>query len=192
MAQLQIEQIHKTYGAGVILDGATATFTDEQKIGVIGRNGAGKSTLCRIIIGEEHSDGGKITQSADLRVSYLEQHDSFGDGENVLDFLMRKTGREHWECGEMAAKFQIKVSLLETHIRKLSGGFQTRVKLATMLLNQPNFLILDEPSNYLDLNTLILLENFLLKFKGGFLVVSHDRAFLKRTCEYTLEVERGK
>ncbi len=192
MAQLQIEQIHKAYGAGIILDGAAATFTDEQKIGVIGRNGAGKSTLCRIITGEDRPDSGKITQSADLRISYLEQHDSFQDGETVLDFLMRTTGREHWECGEMAAKFQIKASLLETNIRKLSGGFQTRVKLAVMLLGQPNFLILDEPSNYLDLNTLILLENFLLKFKGGYLVVSHDREFLKRTCEYTLEVERGQ
>ncbi|MFA5160433.1 MAG: ABC-F family ATP-binding cassette domain-containing protein, partial [Candidatus Omnitrophota bacterium] len=81
--------------------------------------------------------------------------------------------------------------ILEESVRNLPGGFQTRVKLAAMLLGNPNFLILDEPSNYLDLSTLILLENFLLNFKGGYLVVSHDREFLKRTCDHTLEVENG-
>ncbi|HOW88372.1 MAG TPA: ABC-F family ATP-binding cassette domain-containing protein, partial [Candidatus Omnitrophota bacterium] len=113
-------------------------------------------------------------------------------GEKVLDFLMRTTGSEHWECGQMAARFQLKNELLEEAVQNLPGGFQTRVKLAAMLLGDPNFLILDEPSNYLDLSTLILLENFLLNFKGGYLVVSHDREFLKRTCDHTLEVENGQ
>lgn len=189
---LQINEIHKTYGPLVVLDGASASFGDDQKIGVIGRNGAGKTTLCRIITGREKADSGTIAPNASLRLSYLEQHDSFVTDETVLDFLVRKTGREHWECAEIAAKFQLKNELLETPVQKLAGGYQTRVKLAAMLLGSPNFLVLDEPSNYLDLSTLILLENFLLNFNGGYLVVSHDREFLKRTCGHTLEIEGGR
>lgn len=192
MVLLQVNELRKAYGAATILDDATAAFGDDQKIGVIGRNGAGKSTLCRIITGHEQADGGTITRNTALRLSYLEQHDTFKPGEKVLDFLMRTTGSEHWECGQMAARFQLKHELLEEAVQNLPGGFQTRVKLAAMLLGDPNFLILDEPSNYLDLSTLILLENFLLNFKGGYLVVSHDREFLKRTCDHTLEVENGQ
>jgi ATP-binding cassette subfamily F protein 3 len=189
---LQVNEIHKAYGAVTILDSASASFADDQKIGVIGRNGAGKSTLCRIITGHESADSGTITRNAALRLSYLEQHDMFKPGERVLDFLMRTTRSEHWECGQMAARFQLKNELLEESVRNLPGGYQTRVKLSAMLLGDPNFLILDEPSNYLDLSTLILLENFLLNFRGGYLVVSHDREFLKRTCDHTLEVENGQ
>jgi len=189
---LQINGICKAYGASVILENATAAFEDDQKIGVIGRNGAGKSTLCRIITGHETADGGTVSKNAALRLSYLEQHDVFRDGESVLDYLMRATESEHWECGQMAARFRIPNDMLEATVRSLPGGYQTRVKLAAMLLGDPNFLILDEPSNYLDLNTLILLENFLIDFRGGCLVVSHDREFLKRTCDHTLEVEGGE
>lgn len=189
---LQINELHKSYGANVVLDGASASFSDDQKIGVIGRNGAGKSTLCRIITGHEKADGGTITKNSALRLSYLEQHDTFGVGETMLDYLMRTTEREHWECGEMAARFQLANEMLEWPIQKLAGGYQTRVKLTAMLLRDPNFLVLDEPSNYLDLATLILLENFLRDFPSGYLVVSHDREFLKRTCDHTLEIEAGR
>ncbi len=189
---LQINEIHKAYGAVTILDDAVASFSDDQKIGVIGRNGAGKSTLCRIITGHETADSGTITRNAALRLSYLEQHDTFKPGETVVDFLMRTTGREHWECGQMAARFRLQNEILDQLVQGLPGGFQTRVKLSAMLLGDPNFLILDEPSNYLDLSTLILLENFLIDFRGGYLVVSHDREFLKRTCDHTLEVENGQ
>ncbi len=189
---LQVNNIRKSYGARALLDNATATFGDDQKIGVIGRNGAGKSTLCRIITGHDTADSGTITRNFALRLSYLEQHDAFKPGENVLSFLKRVTRGEHWECAQMAAQFQIKNEMLDEAVGSLAGGYQTRVKLAAMLLGDPNFLILDEPSNYLDLSTLILLENFLLNFKGGYLVVSHDREFLKRTCDHTLEVENGQ
>jgi len=189
---LQIKGISKFYGGVTILDGAVASFGDDQKIGVIGRNGAGKSTLCKIITGEEEADEGEIIRSAMLRLSYLEQQDPFHAKETVLDFLVRYTKKEEWQCGEISHRFQITNEMLNLPIDSLAGGFRTRVKLAAMLLGEPNFLILDEPTNYLDLTTLILLENFLQDFKGGFLVVSHDREFLKRTCEQTLEVESGK
>ncbi|MBI4372132.1 MAG: ABC-F family ATP-binding cassette domain-containing protein, partial [Candidatus Omnitrophica bacterium] len=191
-ALLHLSNIHKRYGANVILEEATATFSKNQKIGVIGRNGAGKSTLCKIIIGQEEMDEGEISRNSELRLNYLEQHDPFKETETVLEFLTRYTGKEEWECAEMAGKFQLKNESLEHKISALAGGYRTRVKLTAMLLGDPNFLILDEPTNYLDLSTLILLENFLQRFNGGFLIVSHDREFLKRTCDHTLEVEDGR
>lgn len=189
---LQINDLHKSYGARVILDDANAAFSENQKIGVIGRNGAGKSTLCKIIIGQEEADNGSIFRSPELRLSYLEQHDPFKLDETVMEFLTRYTGKEEWQCGKVAGRFQLKNDLLEAKIGVLSGGYRTRVKLASMLLSEPNFLILDEPTNYLDLKTLILLENFLTDYDGAFLIVSHDREFLKKTCDDTLEVENGQ
>lgn len=188
---LQLNGIHKSYGAQVILDDATVSFLEDQKIGVIGRNGAGKSTLCKIITGQEEADGGTLSRASDLRLSYLEQHDPYKLEETVIGFLMRYTGKEEWQCGKVAGRFQLKNELLEATIGTLSGGYRTRVKLASMLLSEPNFLILDEPTNYLDLKTLILLEEFLQDYNGGFLIVSHDREFLKKTCEHTLEIENG-
>ena len=188
---LQLNDIYKSYGAHVILDGAGASFMENQKVGVIGRNGAGKSTLCKIITGHEEADAGTVVKSQSLRLSYLEQHDPYGLDETVMAFLTRYTGKEAWRCGEIAGQFQLKNELLDTPIGELSGGYRTRVKLASMLLADPNFLILDEPTNYLDLKTLILLEDFLQEYRGAFLIVSHDREFLKKTCEDTLEIENG-
>ncbi len=189
---IQIEDITKHYGAQVVLDGATASFSEGQKIGIIGRNGAGKSTLCRILCGQEEADRGEVHKNRELRLSHLEQHDQFLKGETVLDFLMRFSEKEAWQCGEVGARFHLHHKTLDAAVDSLPGGYRTRVKLAAMLLRDPNFLILDEPTNFLDLSTLILLENFLQSFRGGYLIVSHDREFLKRTCDHTLEIERGE
>jgi len=188
---LQFTNIDKSYGAQAILNGLSVTISEDQKIGVIGRNGAGKTTLCRIITGHETQDAGTVQNSRYLRLAYLEQYDPYKLDETVISFLARYTNKEEWECGKIAAKFQLKNEIFETTINELAGGFRTRVKLAAMLLMDPNFLILDEPTNYLDLKTLILLEEFLQDYRGGFLIVSHDREFLKKTCQETLEIENG-
>ncbi len=189
---IRIDGLNKCYGLQVLFEDASATFSDDQKIGVIGRNGAGKSTLCRVITGDEEPDSGTIWKSDDLRLGYLEQHDPYTEDETVIGFLTRYTGHEDWFCAKTAWKFEITNAMLGLTIGSLPGGFRTRVKLAAMLVKEPNFLILDEPSNYLDLKTLILLENFLQDGKGGYLIVSHDREFMKRTCEHTLEIENGR
>lgn len=188
---LQLINIHKEYGAQIIFNGANLTIAENQKIGVIGRNGAGKSTLCKLITGHETLDRGTIQKCSGFRLAYLEQHDPYGLSETVIDFLMRYTEKEAWQCGKVAASFQLTNEMLDAEIGTLPGGFRTRVKLASMLLRDPTFLILDEPSNYLDLKTLILLEEFLRDFRGGFLIVSHDREFLIKTCVETLEIENG-
>ena len=189
---LQIRDAHKSYGEQVLLDGAEATLTEDVKVGFIGRNGAGKSTLLRVLLGEEELDRGEVIKHPRLTVGYLRQHDPFQPGESALDFLMRDSGQPDWKCGEVAGEFELKGAYLEGPVKALSGGWQTRVKLAALLLHEPNLLLLDEPTNFLDLRTQILLEHFLRNFRQAALIVSHDRAFLKATCSHTLDLARGK
>jgi ATP-binding cassette subfamily F protein 3 len=191
-ALIQIKQACKSYGDQVLLDHAEVTLSDDVKVGFVGRNGAGKSTLLRILLGEEELDHGEIVCHPNLRLGYLRQHDTFLPGESAHDFLMRDSGQPEWKCGEVAGEFEIKGDYLSGPIDKLSGGWQTRVKLAALLLHEPNLLLLDEPTNFLDLRTQILLEHFLRHYKEACLIVSHDRGFLGATCSQTLDLSRGK
>ncbi|NND98724.1 MAG: ABC-F family ATP-binding cassette domain-containing protein [Pirellulaceae bacterium] len=189
---IQVRDAHKRYGDQVLLDGADLSLTDDVKVGFIGRNGAGKSTLLRALLGNEELEKGEVIHHPSLRIGYLRQHDPFQPGESALDFMMRDSDQPDWRCGEVAGQFEIKGAYLEGPVKELSGGWQTRVKLAALLLHDPNLLMLDEPTNFLDLRTQILLEHFLRDFKKAALIVSHDRAFLKATCSQTLELARGK
>jgi ATP-binding cassette subfamily F protein 3 len=188
----QIRNAYKSYGDQVLLDDAEATIIDDVKVGFVGRNGAGKSTLLRVLLGDEELDSGEVIAHPRLRVGYLRQHDPFNAGESALDFLMRDSDQPDWKCGEVAGQFEIKGEYLNGPVSALSGGWQTRVKLAALLLHEPNLLLLDEPTNFLDLRTQILLEHFLKSFRQACLIVSHDRAFLKATCSHTLDLTRGK
>ena len=189
---LQIRDAHKSYGDQVLLDGAEATLIEDVKVGFVGRNGAGKSTLLRVLLGEEELDSGEVIPHPRLNIGYLRQHDPFLPGESAHDFLIRDSGQPEWKCGEVAGQFELKGAYLEGPVAELSGGWQTRVKLAALLLHEPNLLLLDEPTNFLDLRTQILLEHFLRGFRQACLIVSHDRAFLKATCTQTLDITRGK
>ena len=189
---IQVANASKRYGEQVLLDNASAIISENVKVGFVGRNGAGKSTLLRIILGEEELDSGEIIKSSSLRLGYLRQHDPFLPGETAMQFLMRDSGQPDWKCGEVAGQFELKGDYLNGPLSKLSGGWQTRVKLAALLLHEPNLLLLDEPTNFLDLRTQILLEHFLREFRAACLIVSHDRAFLGATCTHTLDLNRGK
>ena len=189
---IQIRDAHKSYGDQVLLDGAEVTLTADVKVGFVGRNGAGKSTLLRILLGEEELEKGEVIMHPRLRIGYLRQHDPFEPGESAMDFLMRDSEQPDWKCGEVAGQFELKGDYLYGPVSELSGGWQTRVKLASLLLHDPNLLLLDEPTNFLDLRTQVLLEHFLRNFRNACLIVSHDRAFLKETCTHTLDLTRGK
>ena len=189
---LEIRNASKRYGEQVLLDEASATITDDGKVGFVGRNGAGKSTLLRVILGEEELDGGEVIHHPRLRLGYLRQHDPFLPDESAVDFLMRDSNQPDWKCGEVAGQFELKGGPLHGPVQALSGGWQTRVKLAALLLHEPNLLLLDEPTNFLDLRTQMLLEHFLRGFKESCLIVSHDRGFLTATCDRTLDLTNGK
>ncbi|MEY4722807.1 MAG: putative transporter ATP-binding protein YheS [Candidatus Parcubacteria bacterium] len=188
---IRVDGIMKKHGNRAILDGAEVSIAAGAKIGVVGRNGAGKSTLIRIIVGEEEADAGSVIIKPDAKIGYLEQHEPFSPEETVMAFLERRSGKPEWKCATAAGTFQIKKEMLEAKLGTLSEGFRMRARLADMILQDPDFLLLDEPTNYLDLHTVLLLERFLQKTRIGFLLVSHDREFLKNTCDATLEVERG-
>lgn len=192
MSLLQIENISKEYSGQCIFDRANFVVNKKQKVAVIGRNGAGKSTLFHLINKKESLDSGRIYIHEHTHIGYVAQNDPFTGDEIVIDFLMEHTGKPQWKCAQMAARFDIKNDMLEKIISSFSGGYQMRIKLIAMLLFEPNILLLDEPTNYLDLSTQLLLEYFLQDYNGAFLLISHDREFLKRTCRQTLEIERGK
>ena len=189
---INIVNISKRFVHKVLLDNVNLLIEEKSKIGMIGRNGAGKTTLLKILMGLEEPDDGEIILSDDVRIGYLRQQGDFDENEKVIDYLVRVTGKESWKCSKIASRFGIDHIKVNYNLGSLSSGYRMRVKLSEMMLYEPNFLILDEPSNFLDLNTLIDLENFLMDYNGGFLIVSHDREFLKTTCEKTIEMENGK
>jgi ATP-binding cassette, subfamily F, member 3 len=188
---IQANNIKKAYGPQLIFSGASFTVSLKQKIGVIGRNGAGKSTLFNMLIGEEKPDSGELSIHDQARIGHLRQEDDFKEDDIVLSYLAEKSGREDWRCAKMASHFELKNELLAKRVLDLSGGYQMRVKLSLMLLKEPNLLLLDEPTNYLDLSTTLLLEKFLIGYQGAYLIISHDRRFIKNTCKETLDIENG-
>ena len=189
---INIVNVSKSFVNKILLDKANLLIEEKSKIGMIGRNGAGKTTLIKILMGEEEADDGEVIFSDELKIGYLSQGANFDETEKVIDYLTRATKKESWACSKIASGFGIDHIKVNYNIGDLSSGYRMRIKLAEMMLHEPNFLLLDEPSNFLDLNTLIDLENFLLDYKGGFLIVPHDREFLKTTCEKTIEIENGK
>jgi ATP-binding cassette, subfamily F, member 3 len=189
---LSVQGIQKSFGPRVLLDGVSFNIADGEHVGFIGRNGTGKSTLLRILAGLEPADRGTVERMPQLRLGYLEQHEDFLPDETVREYLRRKSEEPDWACDRMAGKFDLKKDRLEMPMSALPGGHRMRVKLAALLLTNPNLLLLDEPTNYLDLQTQLLLESFLRGFRGAFIIVSHDRELLLRTCDLTLEVERAR
>ncbi len=189
---LRARDLHKAYGSKDILNGAELEVDERDRIAVIGRNGAGKSTLLRVLLGQEELDAGKVTIRDGARIAWLRQDERFEAGESALTYLERVTEQPDWACAQLAADFHVFNDTLEKPAVSLSGGWQTRLRLCAMLLREPDLLVLDEPTNYLDLRTLMLLERFLDGFRGGWLIVSHDRGFLERTCPQTIEVSGGR
>ncbi len=189
---LQVSNISKSYNQQVILDEASFSVGERKKIAVIGRNGAGKSTLFNIITGLEQADSGEVIFGNQTRLGYLKQEDDFQENDTVMSYLLQKSGAEEWECAKVAAQFELKNEKLDALISSLSGGYQMRVKLSSMLLKEPNLILLDEPTNYLDLSTMLLLEKFLIDYRGSYLIISHDRKFIRNTCQEVLAIERGK
>lgn len=185
---LQVSNLKKEYGGQKIFSDLSFAVSEKQKIGVIGRNGAGKSTLFKIICGEEEADGGEIIIHKNTNIGYLKQTEDWQVNENALNYLIRYSGRPKWRARQLASRFELNAERLNQNANSLSGGWRMRLRLTAMLLKEPNLFLLDEPSNYLDLNTLLLLENYLRAYNGSFLIISHDREFLKRSCKETIEI----
>ena len=189
-----IQMVHgsKSFGAQKIFDQTTFAINENEHIGVIGPNGAGKTTLFKILIDEEHLDEGSIAKSRNLRLGYLSQHDLWTATETGNDYLERMCTLPVWHAKSLGQELQIPEEIFEKPITSLSGGYRMRIKLIGLLGRDPNIMLLDEPTNYLDLETTLLLEHFLQNYEGAFLLISHDREVLRRTTDHIMEVEGGE
>ena len=189
---LQLHDGMKSFGTKVLFEKAAFSVNEGEHLGVIGPNGAGKSTLFRILTGEDKLDSGNLTKSRGLRLGYLSQHDHWIPGETGNQFLERNTKIPIWDLKSKGRPLQINEEILAKPILSLSGGYRMRIKLLGLLGEDPNLMLLDEPTNYLDLETTLVLERFLQGYEGSFLLISHDREFLRRTTDHTLEIEMGE
>jgi ATP-binding cassette subfamily F protein 3 len=188
---LQMNRGAKSYGPQQLFDEATFSINEGEHVGVIGPNGAGKSTLFKILIGEERLDDGQVVKSQALRLGYLSQHDNWTDEETGNTYLERVSRLPVWQAKTLGRGLQVSEDIFAKPILSLSGGYRMRIKLIGLLGMDPNLMLLDEPTNYLDLETTLLLENFLQSYKGAFLLISHDREVLRRTTDHILEIEEG-
>jgi ABC transport system ATP-binding/permease protein len=193
---VEMKKVYKSYGDKVILKGFDYTFSKGERIGVIGKNGAGKSTFIDIIQQLESPDSGKINVGDTVIFGYYSQKGLvIKEDMRVIEFV--KNIAENFPLasgGSLSAAQFLQLFLFDpdkqyTYISKLSGGEKRRLHLLSILFRNPNFLVLDEPTNDLDLPTLSVLENFLAEFPGCLLIVSHDRYFMDRLVDHLFVFE---
>jgi ATP-binding cassette subfamily F protein uup len=193
---LEISYLRKSYGERHLIRDFTYNFVKGDRVGIIGRNGLGKSTLLNLITGHLRPDGGEVEKGEQTVFGYYKQENlAFKPGQTVLervrevtDHIKLSTGREI-SAADYLHRFLFPPKQQHDKVSKLSGGEKRRLQLLLVLIAQPNFLIMDEPTNDLDLVSLQVLEDFLEKFKGCLLLVSHDRYFMDRLVDHLLVFE---
>ena len=194
MLLLTAEKICKSYTEKILLKDVALSINSGDKIGLIGINGAGKSTLLKIVAGLETPDTGTVTRSGGVRVGYLPQNPLFQDGITVLKQVMRGISEQQreskeYECKAILTKLGIRE--FDEPLSRLSGGQKKRVSLASALVTPVEVLILDEPTNHLDNDMVDWLENYLARYTGALLMVTHDRYFLDRVTNKIIELQNG-
>jgi len=187
---LEAKNIYKTFGKQVVLNNLSFQVSNGNKIALIGRNGAGKSTLLKILLNQIEQDDGQVNTFAWTRIGVIHQNEVLPNDKTALKYLEDVSGKPYWEVQKLGSKFGLHAEHLEKAPSQLSGGYQMRIKLVARFLQDPNLLFLDEPVNYLDLQTILLLENVLAQYRGSFILIAHDRTFLQNTCEIVYEIER--
>lgn len=195
MILLNATDISKSYTASPLLSNLSYAINEGDKIGLIGVNGTGKSTLLRITAGIEDADSGKIILTGGVRIGYLPQAPAYDPEKTVLEqavsYLTRETAAEgEYKCKSMLN--QLGITDFEKKMSTLSGGERKRVAMAGIFTNECDILILDEPTNHIDSDTVEWLENYLKKFRGAIFMVTHDRYFLDRVTNVILELTGGK
>ena len=193
MNVLNIEHISKIYGDKVIFDDVSYGIHDGDKIGIIGINGTGKSTLLKIIAGIEEPDDGQIVKQNGLKMNYLPQDQEFPKGATVLSYVSNGKKQEEWDSDNEAKSILNSLGIIEHDavIDPLSGGQKKRVALARALVSDADILLLDEPTNHLDEETVNWLEDYLKRYRGVVIMVTHDRYFLDKVTNKILEISRG-
>ena len=198
MNLLTAEQLTKAYGERKIFDEADFSIQEGEKIGIIGVNGTGKSTLLKILAGQEECDDGQITMGNNLKIAYLPQTPVFAQGDTVLEAALKgnvsASADDRWtrEAEAKAMLNELDLTDFDQPVEQLSGGQKKRAALVRVLMSEGDILILDEPTNHLDHEMSQWLENYLLKFRGAIVLVTHDRYFLDRVVTRIVEIDHGK
>ncbi len=185
----------KSYSHRPLFENLSFDLRAGERIGLIGPNGAGKSTLLRLLAGAEVPDAGACTSRRGARIGYLAQDDTFPDGAAVRDVVLAPLAESHLEDHERdtraaVALTQVGFPDLDLRADTLSGGWRKRLALARELAQRPDFLLMDEPTNHLDVPGIAWLERFLRAANFGFLVATHDRAFLRAVATEVIEIDR--
>ena len=193
---LSLDKITKAYGERKVFDEADFFLEDGEKVGIIGINGTGKSTLLKIMAGLEQPDSGKGIRANHIVISYLKQQPDFRENETILEYVLREADMGHEQNNlESQAKtmlMNLEITDINQKIGELSGGQKKRVSLVAALLEPADILVLDEPTNHIDNAMSDWLENYLKKYKGALIMVTHDRYFLDAVCNRIVEVDKGK
>ncbi|MGD1701788.1 ATP-binding cassette domain-containing protein [Dapis sp. BLCC M229] len=191
---IELENVSKSYDSRTLIKDFTYEFIPEDRVGIIGGNGVGKSTLMDIITGRVEADSGKVEIGTTIHIGYFDQHsenllDAATENQRVIDYIkdvaeyVQTADGTQISASQMLERFLFPGNQQYAPIYKLSGGEKRRLFLLKVLMSAPNVLILDEPTNDLDVQTLAVLEEYLEEFNGCVIVVSHDRYFLDRTVE---------
>ncbi len=195
MNLLTVENMSKSYTERMLFDHVTFGIGEGEKIGIIGINGTGKSTLLKIIAGLEEPDEGTVTKGKKVRIGYLSQTPEFEYNQTILQNVVQgqKAEEEYRNLEGEANAMLYKLGITDTSIspEKLSGGQKKRVALVRTLLTPAEILVLDEPTNHLDNEMAEWLEDYLNKFRGAFIMVTHDRYFLDKVTNKIIELDKG-
>ncbi|KGN91932.1 ABC-F family ATP-binding cassette domain-containing protein [Porphyromonas canoris] len=189
----EAENLCKRFGDRIILDRFSYIFARYEKLGIVGNNGTGKSTFLKILLGEILPDSGSLEIGETVRFGYYSQAGlSFNEEMKVIDVIQEiaeviELGNgKHLTASQFLQHFLFSPEAQHSYVHKLSGGEKRRLYLCTVLMRNPNFLILDEPTNDLDIMTLNILEEYLREFKGCVIVVSHDRYFMDKVVDHLM------
>lgn len=195
MNLLTVENMSKSYTERMLFDHVTFGIGEGEKIGIIGINGTGKTTLLKIIAGLEEPDEGTVTKGKKVRIGYLSQTPEFDYTQTILQNVVQgqKAEEEYRNLEGEANAMLLKLGITDTSVSpdKLSGGQKKRVALVRTLLTPAEILVLDEPTNHLDNEMAEWLEDYLIKFKGAFIMVTHDRYFLDKVTNKIVELDKG-
>lgn len=195
MNLINIENLTKVYTERKLFDGASFSMQDGEKIGVIGINGTGKTTLLRMIMGEEEPDEGTVTTASHVVLRYLPQHPEFAPDKSSLECVLEGnvTDENRWSIESDAKAMMTRLGMKDfmQPAGQLSGGQRKRLALISVLLSPADILLLDEPTNHLDNDMADWLEDYLKKWRGALIMVTHDRYFLDSVTNRIIEIDKG-
>lgn len=196
MNLLTIEHLTKSYTERLLFDDTSFSINEGEKIGLIGINGTGKSTLLKIVAGLEVPDEGNVVKGRNLDIRFLSQNPIFHEGDTIIESIVRENeGHDHvWDLESQAKAMLTRLGFtdFDSKVETLSGGRRKRVALVSVLLSTVDILVLDEPTNHLDSSMADWLEDYLRRFKGALLMVTHDRYFLDSVTNRIVELDKGK